>query len=132
MADLYDDTGRVNHEALLQLMEAAVRGVTSGMLEPINTQLTTLSSEVKAVHDALTGNGLGAAAGLIEQVRLLRVADEENARQACEERKTLASRLNVVEQRLDRMKWTSIGIGAGVGAATGSSVVILVRTILGG
>jgi len=111
--ELYDDNGRIQHAAMLQLMTDVVSAALDARLGEMETQ-------VSAMYGALTGNGLGVSEGLIKKVHDLEACDQN-----------LCARIAAIEQKLDRVKWTTIGLAAGLGAASGSLITLISRAIGG-
>ncbi len=103
---VYDDNGRIDHAKLENLLESVVS-------DTIDSRLGDIHKDITEIKTALTGNGLGASEGLITRV------------------KETESKVEGLEGRLDRLKWSAGGAAFGAGLG-GGGLVALITSILKG
>jgi len=79
-----------------------------------------LTSDVRDIRVALTGNGYGVSKGLIGSVENL-----------CGQVETLEVRVERVEDWQATVKWTVIGAAIGSGVASGTIITLIVKALGG-
>jgi len=107
--DLYDDQGRVSLTAMKRLL----RSVVHEELAPHAKRLGKVEDCQADMHRAIGGNGYGMSEGLVGVV------------------KDLQDRVQTVEKRIDRFKWTLIGASLGSGTLAGTVAAVVSQAVGG-
>lgn len=112
----------IDAKGLHDMMESIVADAVDTRLENIKAILDSQVESLREIKDALTGNGFGAAHGLI-----YRVADVEKRLTAQEEqiRTERQERLNMVA----RTRNIAVGVGIGAGLGSGGAVIAIAKAM---
>lgn len=116
-----DSSGAIDRDTHMTLVETVVHDALDKVLDPMRADLAE-------IHRAITGNGFGLEKGLVGIVKSLEESDKvlENSINA------LCDRIDKLEGKWDRAKWTLTGAMFGTGGLAGGLAAWLTSIIAGG